>query len=190
MENQHYLSYYMEFDNKYTGNLNKYGGLPTHLPTQWPIVDKYGDEMTFICQLYCDYKILSIPNTLCIQVYQLIMNGVEASSPIIVQVPIGAKENVNKIGLCSENLPEGDINFKEVEEEIPPNFDEFIDQNGIYLLSSKLGGYCPIEEVKQDVFLGTIHDGEGGIYSPFSWGSGYSLVVYLNEDNQVIGEMI
>lgn len=186
MEKQHYLSYYMEFDSKYTGNLNKYGGLPTHLPSQWP-VDKYGDEMTFLCQLYCDDKKLSIPGTLCIQIYQLIIDDEEASDPIIVQVPIGAKENIDKIGLSFNRVHEGNINFKEVQEEInEESIEKLEDQNGNHLVSSKLGGWCPSEDVQQDAFLGSIHDGD--YYSPFCWGCGYILIMYLNKDNQVMWE--
>ena len=185
MENKSYLSYYMEFDSKYTGNLNKYGGLPTHLPTQWPVTDQDGDEMTFLCQLYCDDKMLSIPDTLCIQVYQLVINDLEASDPIIVQVPIGAKENVDKRGIPCKRLPEGDIKFKEVREEInEESIKRLVDQNDNHLVSSKLGGWCPSEDVEQDAFLGAIHDGD--YFSPFNWGCGCSLIMYLNEDNQVV----
>ena len=58
-----------------------------------------------------------------------------------------------------------------------------VDQNDNHLVSSKLGGWCPSEDVEQDAFLGSIHDGD--YFSPFSWGCGYSLIMYLNEDNQV-----
>ena len=55
-----YKSYRMYFCNEYTGKLNKFGGLPTHLPPEWP-KHQYGkDKLTFLCQLYCDAEKLAI----------------------------------------------------------------------------------------------------------------------------------
>ena len=110
MDNQIYLSHYMEFAKAYTGKQNKYGGVPTHLPPQWP-VDKQGNKMAFLCQLYCDGEMLDIPDTLCIQLYQLVIDGEAASDPIVIQVPVGAKENIEKEGVCHEGLIEGGHQF-------------------------------------------------------------------------------
>ena len=38
-----YKSYRIYFCNEYTGKLNKFGGLPTHLPPEWP-KDQYGED--------------------------------------------------------------------------------------------------------------------------------------------------
>lgn len=183
MSKQKYLAYYMEFDSKYTRNLNKYGGLPTHLPSNFPIVDEYGHEMTFLCQFYCDGKILSIPDTLCIQIYQLFMDGCEASDPVIIQVPLGAKKNTEELGIADVYLGEGDINFKEVWEEITKeSAGELEDKNGVFLQASKLGGWCPVAEIRDKKFLGLIGDGDA--FSPFNWG-GVDLFMFLNEADQV-----
>ena len=113
------------------------------------------------------------------------MDDIEASDPIIVQVPIGAKENIDKVGIPSKSLPEGDIILKEVREEInEDSIKRLVDQNDNHLVSSKLGGWCPSEDVEQDTFIGAIHDGD--YFSPFNWGCECSLIMYLNKDNQVM----
>ena len=182
MDSKKYLAHYMEFSNKYTGKLNKYGGFPTHLPPQWPEDDVFG-EWTFLCQFYCDGKILSIPDTLCIQIYQLFMDGCEASDPVIIQVPLGAKKNTEELGIADVYLGEGDINFKEVWEEITKeSAGELEDKNGVFLQASKLGGWCPADEIRDKKFLGMISDGDA--FSPFNWG-GVDLFMFLDEENQV-----
>ena len=183
MENQTYIAYYMQFSDKYTGSLNKYGGLPTHLPPQWPCDEQF-DELTFLCQFYCDGKMLSIPDTLCIQIYQLMINDMEDCDIRVIRVPLDAKENTEKYGVSAARIPEGDILFKEVVEEITEKNDwELEDKNGVYLQESKLGGWCPAaDEMGDREFLGLIGDGDA--FSPFNWG-GVDLFMFLNESNDV-----
>ena len=141
-------------------------------------------EWTFLCQFYCDGKMLSIPNTLCVQIYQLMINDKESSESIVVQVPLGAKENTENYGVSAAKIPEGDILFKEVVEEITEKSDlELEDKNGVFLQESKLGGWCPVaEEMGDRKFLGIV--GDGNAFSPFNWG-GVDLFMFLNESNQV-----
>ncbi len=183
MENQTYVGYYMQFSDKYTGELNKYGGLPTHLPTQWPSDEQFGG-WTFLCQFYCDGKMLSIPDTLCIQIYQLMINDMESCDITVIRVPLDAKENTEKYGVSAAKIPEGDILFKEIVEEITDKSDlELEDKNGVFLQRSKLGGWCPAaEEMGDRKFLGIVGDGDA--YSPFNWG-GVDLFMFLNESNNV-----
>lgn len=182
MDSQKYLGHYMEISNKYTGKLNKYGGLPTHLPPQWSRNEKFG-EWAFLCQFYCDGKMLSIPNTLCIQIYQLIINDMESSDPMVVQVPLGAKENAERCGVSANRIQEGDILLREIVEEITEESDKKLeDRNGVFLQASKLGGWCPVNEIRDKKFLGLI--GDGNVFSPFNWG-GVDLFMFLNEVNQV-----
>ena len=188
-----YPAYYMTFDKKYTGNRNKYGGLPTHLPPEYPTDERFG-QMTFLCQIYCDEKMLKIPDTLCLQVYQLFINGMEASDPIVVQVPLGAAENTDQIGLSCSYLPEGDILFRETTDEITKeSIDQLIDTKGNHLTMPKLGGWSIDDERDQSRFLGQIHDGDyetgpnGAVWniSPFNWGCGSILMMYLNDEGKV-----
>ena len=187
-----YKSYRMYFCNEYTGQLNKFGGLPTHLPPVWP-KDPYGeDELTFLCQLYCDTEKLAIENTLCIQLYQWVDgNGDEGSDCIVVMVPVGAKENLQGEGLSHPDLQEGDITFEEVLEEVVEKHADATleDEKGLYLWDSKLKGWFREDNITPNNFLGMIRDGDEHIpikgSSPFNWGCGYNLVFYLNEEGKV-----
>lgn len=110
-------SYHMIFKNGYSGSLNKCGGLPTHLPEVWPQID--GTDLSFLFQLYCDEEKLNIPDTLCIQGYQLFEEGDYNSDIVVIQLPPNAKENIQQIGLSCPISPDyagGDIEFEIVEE--------------------------------------------------------------------------
>lgn len=185
-----YKSYRMRFCNEYTGELNKFGGLPTHLPPVWP-KDEAGTKLTFLCQLYCDGVKLAIEDTLCIQVYQWVVNGDEGSDPIVVQVPIGAKENLRGEGISHPYLQEGDIIFEEVTEDVVEEHADVAleDEKGIFLCNSKLKGWYREDNITPDNFLGMISDGDGPIpikgSSPFNWGCQYELVFYLDEFGKV-----
>lgn len=180
----------MYFCNEYTGQLNKFGGLPTHLPLEVP-KDKYENALTFLCQIYCDGVKLAIENTLCIQVYQYVENGEEGSDPVIVTVPLGAKENLHHEGLRHPGLQEGDIKFEEVTEEIAEEHADAAleDETGRHLWHSKLKGWFREDFITPDNFLGMISDGEGCApvkgSSPFNWGCGYHLVFYLEEAGKI-----
>jgi len=108
------ISYHMVFKKEYTGSLNKYGGLPTHLPSCWPQID--GDDLTFLFQLYCDDRKLNLPDTLCIQGYQHIRDGHALSDIVVIQIPLDAKENLENIGVALSDCPDCDICFQEVTE--------------------------------------------------------------------------
>ena len=187
-----YKSYRIYFCNEYTGKLNKFGGLPTHLPPEWP-KDQYGeDKLTFLCQLYCDVEKLVIENILCIQLYQWVDgNGDEGSDPIIVTVPVGAEENLQGEGRSHPDLQEGDIMFKEVLEEVAEEHagSTLEDEKGLYLWGSKLKGWFREDDITPNNFLGMIKDGDGHTpikgSSPFNWGCGYNLVFYLNKEGKV-----
>ena len=194
-----YKSYRMHFCNEYTGQLNKFGGLPTHLPTAWPKDIYSGNELTFLCQLYCDGVKLAIENILCIQIYQWIdSDGQEGSDPIVVPVPMDAKENLHGEGISHPMLQEGDIRFEEVIEEVIEEHakNSLSDEKGLHLWESKLKGWfledaaTPGKDaVTPENFLGTIADGDGHIpfnrCSPFNWGCGYHLVFYLNHSGHL-----
>jgi len=196
---EQYKSYRMYFCQEYTGQLNKFGGLPTHLPSVWPKDENGEDDLTFLCQLYCDEVKLSLENILCIQLYQWVeWDGQEGADVIVVPVPIGAKENLQGEGVSHPLLKEGDIRFEEVLEEVVEEHarETLEDENGLYLWENKLGGWFHEEAVtpgKEDVtpenFLGMIGDGDGPVpykkYSPFNWGCGYQLVFYRNHSGKV-----
>lgn len=187
-----YKSYRMYFCNEYTGQLNKFGGLPAHLPPVWP-KDQYGEnELTFLCQLYCDGEKLAVENTLCIHLYQWVdANGKEGADPIVVTIPVGARANLQGEGVRHPGLREGDITFEEVLEEVTEEHaaSALEDEKGLYLWDSKLKGWFCEGDITPDNFLGMVSDGDEHTpvkgSSPFNWGCGYHLVFYLDEDGKV-----
>ena len=175
------ISYHMIFKKEYTGSLNKYGGLPTHIPSQWPQIE--GDNLTFLFQLYCDGKKLNIPDTLCIQGYQLIKDGDFLSDIIVVQLPLNAKRNTGNIGVALSDCPDSDICFQEVMEQaiydIDTNFDAWWDAGVPF---SKLLGWCSEEIVPPGhKFLGWFRD-----EAPFCIGAGYNLCLFLSPNGTVV----
>lgn len=170
------VSYHMSFDKDYSGALNKYGGLPTHLPSKWPQID--GCNLSFLFQIYCDQEKLVIPDTLCVQGYQLIEGGDYNSDIIIIQLPLNAQKNVRNEGIHDFTLGEGDILFQKVFE-----YDEYYENvdRGINVFSSKLQGWYPENEFsEQRKFLGWLNDEE-----PFYIGANNKLCLFLDPANKI-----
>ena len=179
-------SYHMIFKNGYSGSLNKCGVLPTHLPEVWPQID--GTDLAFLFQLYCDGEKLNIPNTLCIQGYQLFEEGDYNSDIVVVQLPLNAKENIQQIGLSCPISPDysgGDIEFEVVEEQDNYNLDdldEFNQWEKMRVLCSKLLGWCEKEIIPSNwVFLGWLAD-----EAPLVIGGGYNLCLFLTPEGKVV----
>ena len=158
-------SYHMVFKNGYFGSINKCGGLPTHLPEIWPQID--GADLAFLFQLYCDGEKLNIPNTLCIQGYQLFENGDYNSDIVVIQLPLDAKENIQQVGLSCPVSPDyagGDIEFEVVEEQDnydldDLNVDDFYRWTKMGVPCSKLLGWCEKEIIPSNcAFLGWLAD--------------------------------
>ena len=181
-------SYHMVFKNGYFGSINKCGGLPTHLPEIWPQID--GADLAFLFQLYCDGEKLNIPNTLCIQGYQLFENGDYNSDIVVIQLPLDAKENIQQVGLSCPVSPDyagGDIEFEVVEEQDnydldDLNVDDFYRWTKMGVPCSKLLGWCEKEIIPSNcAFLGWLADED-----PFVIGNGYNLCFFLTPEGKVI----
>ena len=149
----------MSFKNNYSGCLNKYGGLPTHLPEAWPQIE--GDA-----------------KTLCIQGYQLIEDGDFNSDIILVQVPHNATRNPGDIGTKANEFREGDICFEEVLE--CEEYDENINRK-INIFKSKLQGWYPENDFPEDwTFLGWLNDED-----PFYIGANNKLCMFLDSEGLI-----
>lgn len=170
------VSYHMSFKNNYSGFLNKYGGLPTHLPEAWPQIE--GDALSFLFQIYCDQNRFAIPKTLCIQGYQLIEDGDFNSDIILVQVPHNATRNPGDIGTKANEFREGDICFEEVLE--CEEYDENINRK-INIFKSKLQGWYPENDFPEDwTFLGWLNDED-----PFYIGANNKLCMFLDSEGLI-----
>ena len=149
----------MIFKNGYSGSLNKCGGLPTHLPEVWPQID--GTDLSFLFQLYCDEEKLNIPNTLCIQGYQLFEEGDYNSDIVVIQLPPNAKENIQQI-------------FEENE------------KNGIDVFASKLLGWHSENDFEEgNAFLGWLRD-----ESPFVIGANCHCCLLVNAKGEVVTKFL
>ena len=177
-------SYHMIFKNGYSGSLNKCGGLPTHLPEVWPQID--GTDLSFLFQLYCDEEKLNIPNTLCIQGYQLFEEGDYNSDIVVIQLPPNAKENIQQIGLSCPISPDyagGDIEFEIVEE---TNIFEENEKNGIDVFASKLLGWHSENDLAEgNAFLGWLRD-----ESPFVIGANCHCCLLVNAKGEVVTKFL
>lgn len=178
------ISYHMRFSSVYTGERNKYGGQPTHLPNKWPTDPRDGSEMAFLCQIYCEDKIFTLPDTLCIQLYQpLDAEGHLCEGMYFVQIPNGAKLNSENIGLVAPGYGEGDITFEMIEEE--DTFEENEKKN-IDVFESKLLGWYPVEDFDQEnTFLGWFSD-----ENPFIIGAGYQCCLLADLEGKVITKFL
>lgn len=178
------ISYHMIFKNGYSGSLNKCGGLPTHLPEVWPQID--GADLAFLFQLYCDGEKLNIPNTLCIQGYQLFEEGDYNSDIVVIQLPPNAKENIQQIGLSCPISPDyagGDIEFEMVEE---TNIFEENEKNDIDVFASKLLGWYSENDFEEgNTFLGWLRD-----ESPFVIGANCHCCLLVNSKGEVVTKFL
>ena len=87
-------AWYIKFKKGHHGSLDRVGGLPTHVPPEYPVDD--GEMLQFVAQFECDAERLPVADTFLLQIYR----GDPCSStadPVAVRVPFGAKENTNLI---------------------------------------------------------------------------------------------
>jgi hypothetical protein len=117
--------------------LDKIGGLPTHLPENIPICKLTCEPLAFIAQFYCTKDRLSIPNTLCVQLYQELE---DEPLPVALRVAFDARENQEQLGLAHPSIQQMRIDweFRSDPDQIPDSF-EFTDEER-QLMESKVGG--------------------------------------------------
>lgn len=116
--------------------LDRTGGLPTHLPVAYPTSEYTGDDLHFLAQFYCSGQRLSIPDTLCVHLYQELDEPV----PVAVRVPINAQPNEKKLGRIHPNVKRCRIEWTDSfdPDEIPESAELTDDESK--LMESKIGG--------------------------------------------------
>ncbi len=172
------VAYYMKFVKGHFGAKNIVGGQPTHIPQNkpWPIEDD--PYFGFLMELWVDGKMLNIPRTKCIQIYQSIEEG-DDPQPEIVKIPLGAELNQDKNILVHPCAEAWDIEFQEIED--PDDLPE-ISMKHNNLFRSKLGGIDPWGYFeKNPKFLGQISE----IPINFNFG-GMLCSLYLDSSDKVI----
>ena len=130
-------AWYMRFSKGEADPLDRIGGLPSHLPKVFPTNKPIGEELAFIAQIYCTPERLSIPNTLCVHLYQAVDDD---PLPVAIRIPTDAAENRTSLGRAHPSIRRLRIDWelKNDPEEIPDCF-EFTDEER-QLMESKVGG--------------------------------------------------
>ena len=149
---------------------SRMGGLPSHLPPQWPRSAVTGTEMGFLGQFYsAELAPFLSSDLLCLQLYQPLENysPTEAPgelSPLVISVPHGARENVAGEGVRNPHIRLLDIEWvDDVEPEwvdalmlAPEEVEQYI--------ATKFGGAAPDESVhRSSLYVGILAEGPEGL---------------------------
>lgn len=178
--------YYMDFHLGKTTSLNKVGGLPTHLPKNFPVSKITGNPLGFLMQLYCDEERLNIQDALCLQIYQSVeIDDGDDPSPVILKLPKNSSLNTG-LGVTHPDIEEYEINW--ILDEEPDELPFSLEMNGadLRMLDSKLKGATPAEyvEKKDLIFLGWIAE------YPVGFNFAGLLVLLKDLNNNITYEII
>jgi hypothetical protein len=152
-------AYYMNFEEKDINVLDKVGGLPTHLPKNFPQSKITGNPLGFLMQLYCDSEKLNLENALCLQIYQTIdINIGDDPMPVVIKIPKDAELNEEGKGTIHPDIEEYSIKWEEGEEPdvLPYNLEA--NSTELKMLRSKLKGAIPEEYLERNdiTYLGWV----------------------------------
>lgn len=141
-------AWYMCFSAGGDNDVDKIGGLPTHLPEVFPVCNSTGEELAFIAQIYCTNERLAVPNTLCVQLYQDLEDD---PLPVAIRLPLGAKANSENVGCVHPDIRRLRIDWQleHDPDEVPDSLE--LTDNERRLMESKVGGtpYYTDDELPQ-----------------------------------------
>jgi hypothetical protein len=126
-------AWYMKFVPGHHGALDRVGGLPTHLPPEWP-TSSTGKPLRFEVQFHCDGVRLKLENTFLLQIYR--DDPCENPQPVVVRVPFGTQPNSQQMGTPDPDAAPHDIEWDYRED---PNE---AGDDSLELVASKLWGTC------------------------------------------------
>jgi hypothetical protein len=167
-------AWYMQLIPGHHGALDYVGGLPTHLPPDFPVSDDTGLPLRFLAQFQCDSQRLSVANTRFLQIYQ--DDPEYGPMPVIVLVGQEAFENVQKLGTAQPGVLPHDIGWEAREDPETRTTDD------VHLAKSKAGGTC--------YFRNKIRPGERLLLqlreypAEINFG-GYTMVIAVNEQQLI-----
>lgn len=132
-------SQYMQFTKGHHGALDRLGGLPSHLPTAFPICAGSGEEMAFLAQFYCTPRRLDLSNTLCVHLYQSPDVGEGGDQvPVAVGVNVDSPVNLDNQGTRQPRVVPHDVAWDvRADPDAEPDYPD-----DLPLYSSKIGGQC------------------------------------------------
>ncbi len=160
--------------------LDKIGGLPTHKPEVFPICESTGEQLAFIAQIYCTPDRLIIPNTLCVQLYQEV---IDEPAPVAIRLPIDAQENLNNLGCIHPYIRQLRIDWelRSDPDEIPETLELTDDE--LQLMESKVGGtpyYTDDEVPLEHVYLFQLREEPAGLNF-----AGRKAIVTMDQDGRL-----
>jgi hypothetical protein len=175
------VAYYMKFIEGHKGSKNKVGGQPIYIPEYKPWSKEDDKYYGFLLELNVDGKILNIPDTQSIQIYQSIEYG-DDPQPVIIQVSYYAKINLAGNILVHQDANAWDIEF---EKRVDPDILDEIKMEDHNLFKSKLKGIDPWSDFERDYkFLGQISE------APINLNFGGMLCsIYIDSTNHVIAKL-
>lgn len=163
----------MIFHEGHRGSKDRLGGLPSHLPSEFPISPVTGDELPFLAQFYCESPHLPFPDILCLQLYQSQRED-EETIPTLVVVGHGAPPNENQKGTGLDSIAPYDVSWEYREDPDEPEF-------GSDVVKSKSMGvdyFCVLDA--DETLVLQLTEQPGG----FSFGS-YVLQIFARSDGQL-----
>ena len=169
-------AYYMVFSPGHLGAADRVGGLPSHLPPEFPRNPRGGGPMAFLAQFACDAARLPLPGAAFIQLYQ----NPDPSEPPdmrVVVVPAGAPPNGSGLGLAARGVEPHDVTWErrddpDVFPEPDPN-----DFGDLPLYKSKVGGVFPFTDNLPDRAVPVLQLSE--LPAGFNF-AGMTAVIYFN----------
>lgn len=126
-------AWYMRFVPGHHGSLDRVGGLPSHLPVEFPTASE-GHQLQFLAPFYCDGHRLVLPGALCLQLYQDEPDGDPFGVPVLV--PKDASTNTAGLGRADPRVIPHDIEW-DFREDLDDS-----DPDQVELARSKIGGVC------------------------------------------------
>jgi len=136
-------SHYMRFTTAIGHSLDRIGGLPTHLPPEFPRCPFSGEPMSFVAQFHVVEPRLSVRDARLIQIYQCLD---DEPWPIAITLGRDAPENTEDLGVIQPLLDPAAIEWNLVNEPVEPGDWDAVETLPLEeegrLQSSKAGGFC------------------------------------------------
>jgi hypothetical protein len=165
------------------GGLDRIGGLPTHIPEQFPIGPN-GEPLAFVAQFEVVEPRIHINGARFIQVYQ---DPGDVPWPTAITLNMHAQENIDNLGRVHPLLPQREIIWEQLEEPVEDGDWGAVDSLSSFeegkLQSSKAGGFCYYDSAIDpgDKFILQLRE-QGLATGVFG---GHTLVLLLNSENDI-----
>lgn len=180
------IAHYMRFvaaAGHELGEFDRVGGLPTHLPTEFPTSTEFGTEYRFLMQLLSVERV-GLRNCRCLQLYQSAeLELGDDPLPSVVVVPWNSPKNQERRGRAWDALPLCRVDWDVRVDPARVPSTSGVTEELVRLLESKIGGVPPLVDppLLGARFLGQIAEEPCG----FNFG-GLLLTLWERPDGGVV----